>query len=773
MAFNTETKFEITFTIKKILYHNPADSFAVLKIETESQTGYKKTGFPKAISAKGIFSDPHQGDKFVSEAHFVEDSQNGYMIEVLGVPKVVLPSSEKEVIEYLKKNIRGVGKKAAESIVERLGVSAIAAIQDNPELVDNVEDLTQKQRDAIKLFARRGNKYDDLLVLLQQMDIPLEYARDIYAEFHDESAAMIIKNPYILYSKNLVPFLIADKMAKKRGWPWNSKFRFVCSLRAAMDWHMENNGDVCVPREMLYKVTNSFIKNSKIYPATRAEIQGEDLVEVTDMPMEDFEKSLQYLIDKQECIVKKINDQEYIYRKEAYAIETTSADLTIDFLRRKPNLAIGDRQIENFLETHYKETFSPEQIQAIQSSLHSGISIITGGPGTGKTFVMQAIVEIIRHFGHEEKTVALMAPTAKAATRMREVAKNAEASTIHSALGLSPFNTVERAEQFPADYVIIDEVSMIDSELYLHILKRLKKDCNLILIGDPGQLPSVGFGSVLRELINSECIPVTELKFIYRQQKGSAINENAARIRTANPEEIAKVHEADDFRIIKPRETKRDDEDFFPSEESRIAEKVVELVYRLHIRKGVPLEDILVLTPIHATECGTISLNNQIQNLLNPAGENDAVLEFDMDREFHIGDRVIHTKNDAKRGVHNGDIGYVTNISADGLTVEFDLLEKPIDYTLKDLEDLLLAYAISVHKSQGSEAQYVIMPFSESKRHKRMLRNNLIYTAITRAKKMFVGVGSMDVLKNGCLRKEDSEERVSLLGEYIRQQALL
>ena len=773
MAYKTDVNFTITFTIRKILFHDVKNNYALLKIEILEQSGYKKTGFPKNITARGTFSDPHQGDKYMSEAHFVEDRENGYMIEILGISKVVLPSSEKEVIDYLRKNVNGIGRKTAELLVEHLGVSALIAIQNDPDVLDTVPGLTKKQAESVKAFSRRNNKFDDLMILLQQLDIPLEYARGIYDEFHDESAARIIKNPYAVYTKGAVPFLIADKMAKKLGFPWNNSYRFVCALRAAMDWHMESNGDVCVPRSRLYEVTNRFIKSSKIYPANDPVIQGDEILEVTDMPAEDFENSLKYLLDKQECLIKESDGQEYVYRKEAYLIESASADLTADFLRRRPNLSIGDRQIENFLETHYEETFSPEQIRAIQTSLKSGISIITGGPGTGKTFVMQAIVAIIHHFGMDERTISLMAPTAKAATRMREVAENETASTIHSALGLSPFGNVERADQYPADYVIIDEVSMIDSELYLQILKRLKKDCNLILIGDPGQLPSVGYGSVLRELIKSEAIPVTELKFVYRQGKNSTINENAHRIRSVDPEQIAQIKESDEFRVIRPREYRKEDETKLPPEDVRIAEKIVELVYRLNIKNAIPLEDILVLTPVHATECGTNALNNQIQALLNPLRDGDPVLEFGMDREFHVGDRVIHTKNDSQRGVHNGDIGYVTEIRDDGLTVEFDLLDAPIDYNLAELEDLQLGYALTVHKSQGSEAQYVIMPFSSTKSHLNMLKNNLIYTAITRAKKMFIGVGSMEILKNGCLKKDDSEERQSLLAEYIRRQAIL
>lgn len=430
---------------------------------------------------------------------------------------------------------------------------------------------------------------------------------------------------------------------------------------------------------------------------------------------------------------------------------------------------------------------SEGQMNAIEMVLRNQFCIITGGPGTGKTYVLKSILDVIREFS-PKTTFALMSPTAKAASRMREVTGE-DASTMHSIMHLRPGYDGDVTALIDADIVFVDEASMIDTDLFWQLLRHVSEKTRIVLIGDFGQLPSVNYGDVLHQLLISPLIPQVILDHIFRQQGSdtAGIVDNAARIRSHDKNKIRKIgaDEEKGFSFIdltgkqtpsKKRKKKLESEGVAEEKsvamEKKTADTIVQKVKEL-LSSGVSLDDIMVLTPVHETGCGTIALNNSLQDAINPVSKKAIAFRKQFrnyEVEFHVGDRVIHTRNDKKLGVKNGDIGYVKDVyewnNTVYMKVKYPGLEDLVTYSPKNCEEISLAYAITVHKSQGSEAAYVLMPFINSATHVQMLTNKLIYTALTRAKKEFIGVGDLDQMKTGCMNLRENC-RVSLLSDMI------
>ena len=769
MAYNTEVIFTLTYQIKKLVRTFKSGAHLV-QIKCISSQGYSKNnrGLPKEIEAMGYFPVLNVGDICKSQAQFEEYQGYGYRIHLLDVPEIILPSTEEELIKYIKRQkIRGVGEESAKKIVNTLGISAITKINEDPEIIDEVPGMTAKQKAAFTKWCHDNIYYEELVLFLQQMDIPISAAAEIYKSYGNVAIARIHDDPYSAYSAGVISFRMADKIAKKLNVPWNDEVRFKCAVRAAIDYRMYSHGDVCIPRKDIQKIASEYLERSAFYP--KIDDDSEESLSQTARMFEpkDYEDVITAMIANGELIEITKNKEKYIYRRDAYQYEKDSANMTAAMLLRDPVFSAKGDFIKDFLKADTKE-ISDEQMLAVRRALENGISILTGGPGTGKTWTVRAIVKCIKRF-RPELNMILLAPTAKAAARLREIT-GIDANTIHSALRLNAFGngSYETDYKMDADVVIVDEASMIDSSLYYNLLKRMKESSVLILTGDSAQLPSVGYGDVLNQLIVSGCVPVTELTKIYRQAEGSSIIQNAHKIRSGDPKEIRSIKYGKDFMFLTGPRQWNGRGMRFKDEESEVAEGILWIVSKL-VDRGVPLEDIMVLTPVHATEVGTDALNIELQNMINPndSGTIPALHVNDM-KEFRKGDRVLHTKNNKDLGVRNGDIGTVIEIDGEAsLTVEYDNIEEPVVYRREDMDELELAYSMTVHKSQGSEAEYVIMPFVHLRQHLFMLSNNLIYTALTRTKKQFVGVGDIEVLKERSL-KRDADERVSLLAPMLR-----
>lgn len=749
MYYQTDVVFTLTYTIKKIYPRFSSGAYPV-DIKVVSFEGYpKKTGFPKEYHGVGFFPVIHVGDTYKSKTRFHMHPQNGYSFRFLDTPEEILPSTEKEVAKYFEKHIVGLGKVGSRKIVEALGCSAITMIAEDSTCLERVDGLKKKQKDSIAEWCKNNINCEDVILYLYQNEIPLEMARSIYDRYGDLTIAKLNENPYAIYESGNIPFRYAEKMASNIGLKWDDSNRLLCAVRAAIDERIDMNGDTCILNTNVISIAENYIAHSRFYDATVCRRSPEMI-----FSKEEYENSIEKLINDNELVKYQRSASNggnlYYYRKQTYFDETVAADIVISMEHRNPAISTSPSQIKRFLESQ-NSSLAEEQIDAVVMAVTHGFSILTGGPGTGKTFTMKAVVTVLKAFKPNIKIVQA-APTAKAASRMREMT-GIDSDTIHSVFKIGYGNTTSEKEFIlDADFIIIDESSMIGSSLFVTMLKRLSEKACILIVGDPAQLPSVDCGDVLNSLCISKVVPMTELKMIHRQANESGIVTNAHKIRSKDAEQIKSISFSDyrDFQCL----TARNDE--------IAADMIVDKVQELRNHR-VLLEDILVLTPVHATACGTDMLNERLQAILNPYTEGDPEYFVDETKVFHIGDRVMNTQNfkitdsDGKnKKIKNGEVGYITSIDSAVIEVTFDNSDEPVQFTKGKIDYLDLAYAMTIHKSQGSEADYVITPCISNWKHQHMLSNQLIYTALTRAKKGFICVGTKENFINGCLPKNQS-----------------
>lgn len=758
MEFDTTIKFQLKYIVKKINFRSEESGRYCIDIKVLSMDGYpRKTGFPRELTAWGFFPALYAGDTYESTAKFHENPQSGYSFNLLGYPEEVMPSTAAEVAKYLSSHIRGLGLKGAENIVSEIGASAITEIAKDPSCLDGIKNLTAKKKKAIAEWCEEHGYFENLILFLHQHGIPASAAKSLYERYGNLTIARLIESPYDAYESGTVSFRYAEKLASNLGLPWNDPKRLVCAVRAAIDDRIGSHGDTCVLQQHVIGIAEKYIAKSKYYDASLPQFRTSPEYIFNES---DYEKAVDQLIKADELIPYQRSQDNggnlFYYRKETYFYETESAKKTIELMKREPVISTSPVQIRRFLESQNLGLVD-EQIKGVIMAASSGISILTGGPGTGKTYTMQGLIRVLKAFKPNIKIVQA-APTAKAAAKMREVTK-LDADTIHSVFKITAFGGGNEDFKLDADYLIIDESSMIGAELYHTILRRISENVRVLLVGDAAQLPSIDCGDVLNHLCISATVPVTELKQVHRQSQTSAIVRNAHRIRSKSADEIRNLEtDEKDFKIIESR----GDED--------AADYIVNTVMDLVARK-VDLQDILVLTPVHATSCGTDALNTRLQALLNPPIDDGKEFVIDDMKAYHVRDRVINTKNfktfDTEGGsvkVKNGDVGYIKDINGAAILVDFDSMDNPIWFTKGEIDNLDLAYALTVHKSQGSEADYVIMPCINDRKHLSMMKNALIYTAVTRAKRLFLAVGRKDIFVKGCLPEEArslSEQRLA------------
>lgn len=634
----------------------------------------------------------------------------------------VTPSTLKGIENYLSSGlIPNIGPKTAKKIVDKFGLDSLDIIQYNPERLREIEGIGEKKLKRIIEAYDEQRELRDIMVYLQQYDITVNHGIKIYKKYGSETIKVINENPYKL-SEDIhgIGFKTADNIANKMGISINSPYRLEAGLKyVIMDFAGE--GHCYVPKEELLAKASQLLNTEESL----------------------LEDSIRELALKNSFYILNTGEEINIYYTPYHIAENNVAKKIVELSRvefDELNLDV-DKEIMRF-EKHNNIEFGNKQKLAIQESLENGFLIITGGPGTGKTTTINAIINICEDLGLE---VVLAAPTGRAAKRMTETTGK-EAKTIHRLLEISfveentGFNKDEDSP-IEADVIIIDEASMIDILLMNSLVKAIAPGTRVILVGDIDQLPSVGPGNVLKDIINSGTIKVIMLDEIFRQAEESMIIVNAHRV---NSGEKPLLNEKDkDFFFIKS----------IPSE---IVKNIIELnserlptFYNLD-----PIKDIQVLTPMKKGEVGIHSLNKYIQEALNPKSSAKSEKQIGEDI-FRVGDKVMQIKNNYKlewkifnnnievesgEGVFNGDFGYIIDIDKeDGiLKVIFDD-EKVVEYDFKQIDELKLAYATTVHKAQGSEFPVVIMPIASGP--PMLLTRNLFYTAITRAKKLVVLVG--------------------------------
>ena len=728
---------KLTGEVIKVRYVNEENGYSVFDLNTSDGE----------IKIVGIFDSVNIGESLEVEGEFTYDNKYGEQLNVSSYQKK-LPSSTVEIEKYLASGIIStIGPKNASYIVKQFGKKSLDIVFDETDKLLEVRGIGKKSIEKIKKSVEELKFSKNILFHLTGLGISLSLSKKIYNIFRENTLEVINENPYKLI-KNVkgIGFLKADEIALKNNLDKNSPYRIESAILYVLTQKAINFGHVYYPKE---KLTNEVSKLIGVETELIEPVYMNLLLSSEVVIDNSFEESNIYL--------------DYLYVSESYiASKLAKMALNDDF----KILFDIEKEIKEAIKS-LSIKLSKIQIDAIKSCFEENISIITGGPGTGKTTIINTISKIYLDNGYN---IFLCAPTGRAAKRIEETT-GIEAKTIHRMLGYIPssyddIGHFEYNEDNPldTDVIIIDEMSMVDVVLFEKLLRGMKDNTRLVIVGDVDQLPSVGAGNVLRDLINSKKIKYTKLVDIFRQSESSNIIVNAHKINNGQ-EPILNEKNSDFF--------------FLKTETPAITRNVVvDLISkRLPNAYGYDFsKDIQILTQSRKGICGVFELNRLLQDILNPKTETTDELLVG-NKLFRVNDKVMQTKNnynlsffdsdgEENFGVYNGDMGHIIFIdkSSKKLTVEMDD-KRVIDYTLEDLDNLELAYAITIHKSQGSEFKSVIIPMFDG--YRLLQTRNLLYTAITRAKENIILVGDKNVMNN-MIRNNTINSRYSNLENRIK-----
>jgi len=704
---------EIQGTIYEIVFRNEQNGYSVIELESEKQL----------VTLVGYFAYANLGETIKAYGTWVQHPDYGKQFKMETCISVS-PSTLYGIEKYLASGlISGIGPHTAKKMVEKFGLDTLDIIQYSPARLTEIEGIGSKKADKIFEAFQEQKELKDIMMFLEQYDISPTYAVRIYKTYGINTIADIKENPYRLADDiSGIGFKMSDRIALSMGTPVDSEYRISSATKYSLNW-FHGSGHTYVPQDELCRTTSELL-------GVNEEIVQQNIIRL--------------FIDKQ-LVVENLNDIRAVYSISFHKAETGVA-------RRLLQLHLYNvRQLEVDIEAELKKieesqdiSLADKQRKAVSEAMNNGVLIVTGGPGTGKTTIIKTIIDIFERKG---MSVLLAAPTGRAAKRMQE-ATSREAKTIHRLLEFGFGDSDEemffqKNEESPleCDVIIVDEVSMIDIILMNNLLKAIAEGTRLILVGDVDQLPSVGAGNVLRDIIDSDSVPVVRLNEIFRQAQESLIVMNAHRIN--NGEAPILDQKQKDF--------------FFMHQEDQqaIVRTIVQLCKERLPRyyKTTFMEGIQVLSPMKKGTCGINNLNNELQKILNPEEPNKKEKPF-RDFIFRVGDKVMQIKNNYKmkwqsiidfekegEGIFNGDIGIIINIDSEEQIIEvvYDN-EKLIRYDFTLLDELELAYALTVHKSQGSEFPILVMPITFGP--KMLLTRNLLYTALTRAKQTVVLVGN-------------------------------
>ncbi|AJD93492.1 exodeoxyribonuclease V (plasmid) [Jeotgalibacillus malaysiensis] len=744
--------FRVQFEIKKVMYMDAKTKFAIVKTRIISNT---KSGepLPKEMTIQGTMVSPFEGDIYEGEGSISLHSTFGRFIKLKGVPTSSLPQVEAQVVEFIKKKIKGVGKKRAEHIVKTLGVDAISKIANDHRVLLSCgfNELTSLSIHE-KLAGHR--EFELLVEFLQSLAMESDIANPIYNQLKRDCVKKVKANPYIICPIPQLNFLDAEKIAFSLHHDPVNRNRYREAILYYVIWRMERYGDICVPKDVLVNefATGEFLH--KISPYKEGNAVDKELVEelIQELLTERF------LISDESVFNKKT----YLYDPGYYHIEEHIIKNLIEIKETHVNPFTERSEIDDFLFFYERKhlKLATRQREAVYMALENRFSILTGGPGTGKTQTTNTIVKCIEEINPKAR-IRLLAPTGKASKRMTEVSGK-KAGTIHRTLGMKGFGHAEELTPITEDFAIIDESSMIDAYLFSKLLQNISPQTRLLFVGDVNQLPSVGPGLVLRDLINSKKIPCVELNEIFRQAAKSQIVTNA--------HAIIKGKTTKDVDGLTFDPTKGDSYFVQRLDTQKIQQDILESIRRF-MKKGFKMEDILILSAMRGGDLGVEELNRMIQYEFNPPTSYIDVVKSD-GMILRVGDRVMQTENNYDLDVFNGDIGTIASVfvrrtsGKEETVIEIEYPDKDdlVEYTDKVIEQLELAYAITIHKSQGSEAPIVIIPIHPTQ--EMMLDKNLIYTAYTRAKKVGIFFGD-EALLNRSVKRVNTNDRHSLIKEKI------
>lgn len=701
--------------VERITYQNTENGYTVLKCAAKN--------YKDLVTVVGTMPETHVGSVLSLEGMWKMDSKYGRQFSAEKVEET-LPATVYGIEKYLGSGlIKGVGPKFAKRIVSKFGKDTLDIIEENPDALIGVEGIGKVRVERIKKSWQEQKEIKNIMLFLQSHEVSTSHATRIFKTYGNKSIQIVQENPYRLADDIWgIGFKTADRIAEKMGFEKDRFIRLRSGILYALNKLAENGHCFAVRDQLIQK--------------------AKELLE-TDIP------ELEITLDEMMRAGDVIRYEEAIYLPPFYYSETGCAKRLLKLLETKRETkADAEKTVKSVIQNG-AIAYDEIQEEAIRTAVTSKVMVLTGGPGTGKTTTTMGIISALQRMGYQ---ILLAAPTGRAAKRMAETT-GMEAKTIHRLLEYKMPDGYQKNEEHPleGDVLILDECSMVDIMLMYNLLKAVPPQMSLILVGDTDQLPSVGPGNVLKDVIASGIVPVIRLTRIFRQAQGSRIIMNAHRINRG---------EAIDMR------GGRDSDFFFAQKETN--EEVVDTLVR-YCTKNLPdyyhvdaFRDIQVLTPMQRGICGAANLNQLLQEAMNPCS-------LSLRRggtQYRLGDKVMQIRNNYDKEVFNGDIGTISRVDMEERELAVCYDGRDVTYDISELDELTLAYAVTIHKSQGSEYPIVVMPFTMS--HFVMLQRNLLYTGVTRAKKILVLIGEKRAVFYA-IGNETTTGRNTKLAEYLEK----
>lgn len=714
---------KICGTVDTIIFASQDNRFTVLKLSPE------KLSTQITVTLNGIA--PLIGQLLEIEGEWVKHPKFGQQFKATTY-KTVAPTEISGIEKFLASGaINGIGPAMAKKIVAEFGEKTLEIIAKSPNELLKVPGIGKKTAEKISTSYLEQSELTEIMVWLENHGISNTYAGKIFAKYGSFAIDIMEKDIYRLFQDiEGIGFLTADKLAFNLGIQREDKRRIISGIDYAL-MQLCNNGHCCIPEMALVDKTAKILQ-----------VNNQIIFTI-----------LKERIDNGSLNTEVVGGETLIYPPYLYYAEKKVATRLLQL--QQATEPLSEDNLSLFIKVWEKDNqiqLAQKQKEAIKACLHHGVLVLTGGPGTGKTTVIKGILSILKAQGLK---IRLAAPTGRAAKRLSETTGQ-KALTIHRLLeanNLAQDDNLQLGfskdidDQLDADVIILDEVSMVDIVLMHHFLNAVPDGCRIILVGDTDQLPAVGPGSVLKDIIRSQKIPAIRLDEIFRQAQTSMIIQNAHIINAGRLPDLRKQYS--DFVFYEL------------NDDTSITQKILDLCTKNLPHEGFNvLKDVQVLSPMHRFLCGVENLNLMLQEQLNPKKNQDE-LKYSS-QTFRVGDKVMHIRNNYQKNVFNGDIGFIQDINNEKLTVDY--FDHIVTYEKNELNELTLAYASSVHKSQGSEYKVVIIPLSTS--HYIMLQRNLLYTAITRAKQKVIIIGSKKALMTA-VQSNRTQKRYTLLAERL------
>ena len=696
-------------TVHSVIFQNAENGYTVLRLLTEEG---------EVITVVGCIPCVAPGEHLTVTGTWETHPQHGEQLKVQELERS-LPEDEDEIFDYLSSGVcKGVGPTTARRIVDRFGLETLDILEAEPERLQEIRGITAKKAMEIGALFRQHMGLRRLMEFLSRYQLPPVLAIRLRQQYGDGALEMVRRNPYLLSDDVCgVDFSVTDTMALSMGFAEDCGQRLEAAVTFELTYN-ENNGHVFLPKDKLLSAT----------------------CQLLGCGAEQVETALDALAERHAVVIQRIANVEAVYLRRLWEAETSACARLLALLEVDADQSrFADKAVAE-IEREQGITYAPLQRQAVELAAKTGVILLTGGPGTGKTTTVRGIVALFQKMG---LNIVLAAPTGRAAKRMSELTGGMEAQTVHRLLGMS-WNeathqvTFQKTEKEPleAEAVIVDEMSMVDVSLFSALLRALRPGTRLVLVGDADQLPSVGAGNVFSDLIRSKKIETVFLREVFRQAEQSAIIRNAHRVNLGESPEL-KGNQGDFFFLCR-------------RDAQRAVSTVLELCKtRLPDNMHIPADQIQVLTPTRKGPCGTVNLNRLLQEALNPKVPGKREILWG-ERVFRVGDRIMQTRNDydvvwqkadgtVGTGMFNGDVGRIVEIDQSGEWLALDFDGRTAPYSTEMLSEIDLAYAQTVHKAQGSEYRCVVlatMPSAPS-----LMVRGVLYTALTRARKLLVMVG--------------------------------